>query len=543
MILSESILGTIYEQTDSAVIISDPHTFRIHAMNEAAKKLFANDPCEYADRLFRLTENELKWYHALPVKAGAFDFLPIELNPNESWILDSYCLPEDNSLYRVDTLNPVGLQNRIAYYCKLELSSNDQRWNNISTQDSERNIQQILKTALFVYGADRAYVVEVDPDIQCLADLYSCSRFGFHDEIAAVRSIGPEGIRSFLEAWEAGDAFIDDHYEKGTYAEWELYGQLYSTIDTWSYMVIPFQKQTGIRCFLCVDNVRQFFGNESILHYLSQLIANCMYAERLRASITSARSLYAGFSHIPESMIRIHLFGGLRVSTNAGEQQDSGAFSSQCGTFFVYLMSNRHRIVPARELAEVLWPDELIDNPYAMIKNVAFRTRKMFENICDKPMIVAGNGTYSINRELNLWIDTEQFEEQCKLAKNQNLSHNNRIKACEQAFSLYQGGMLPNFEAETWLMTRICYYQLLYTDMIRGYLVLLGETNDYIKMFNVAAKAMEQENLDSDIHLTLLECLLKNGKKELARNYYSKAKGQFMPQEDADFRTMWAKYG
>lgn len=544
MLFSDSILGEIYKQTNVPILVSKLDTFEVCTMNDSAEQKFGVPDKTYKSyQILKLNESLLEWYHKLPKQLNAYGFVPLrDPETGERCILDSYIVAENGQLYRVDVLEPEGNQDRMSYYCKLEICSDDQRWNAFSEKNAGENIQHILQAALFIYGADRVYIVEIDPDIQCLADLYTLARWGFDDDIASVRSIGKDGVETFLSAWNTGEAFSNSDYRKENYTEWKLYAQLYQKIDVWSYMVVPFRKSSGIRCFLCVDNVRRFFGNEGIMRYFCQLLTNCMYVNRLRTSMDSAQNLLSKLRHIPENQVRIELFGGLKVSTTISEFQDVSALSSQCGTFFVYLLSNRHRIVPARELAEILWPNELIDNPYAMIKNVAFRTRKVFETICTKPMIVAGSGTYSINRDLDIWLDIEEFEEQCRLAKRENLPEKDQLESCKRAFEIYQGGMLPNFEAETWLMTRICYYQLLYLDSVRIYLNLLNAHNDFLTMFQVAAKVMEQEKLDSDLHLVLLDALLRNGKKELARSYYSKIKTELLPEEDAQFRSYWAKY-
>lgn len=58
-------------------------------------------------------------------------------------------------------------------------------------------------------------------------------------------------------------------------------------------------------------------------------------------------------------------------------------------------------------------------------------------------------------------------------------------------------------------------------------------------MFRVVARANELEEIDSEIHMILLEALIENKKLNFARNYYNKVKKQLSGEED---RAFWDLY-
>lgn len=528
------------------VIISDAGTGEILEANTPARAMLGeNITGKKVPEIYALSPSDTQMYNSLNAVAFSFDFMPVKLHGDkDEFVFDStYLNVEDGGreLVRVDTLTPCGDDDLPSYYCKNEIASHMQRWEPAACTTEQAQVMAVLRAALFVYAADRAFVVEYDKNLECLEDVHSLFRTGYSDRIGRIRPIGRAGVEMFDEMWKAGRPVAQRNYIKSKESE-VLQSMLYEKLDSWPNMIVPFKKELGIRCFLCIDNVRRYWENASVLSNLTNLIANVMFSTRLAQSTNAARHLSAELTHMPEKAMRVYLFGGVRIETSLGMENDMNLLSSQCGTFFAYLLSNRQRLVPVRELADVLWPDEFIDDPYNMIKNVAFRTRKMFDNIVQERVIVAGNGTYKISGELEIWLDIEEFERQFKRASDTNRSDDARLEACKKAFELYRGAMLPNLDCERWLVNRICYYQLMYTQLVQIYTMLLEKKGDCITMFDVVAKATEIELMDSSVHITLIEALLKNNKTTLAKRYYGRIRDQLTAEENCRVSELWKTY-
>lgn len=191
------------------------------------------------------------------------------------------------------------------------------------------------------------------------------------------------------------------------------------------------------------------------------------------------------------------------------------------------------------EITEAIWPDQIIDNPYNQIKNVVFRARKALEGICDKNLIEASEGTYAINSNLQIWIDTEEFERMCKKASNKDLPLDQRMGLYQQAFQLYRGGMLPFIEPDLWLLTRINYYQILYTNMVNEYLELLAESNKYTEAFAVASTAIGIEPTNFEVYNILIRSLVRNNHFDLAKKYYQKISQHMGKSQKEQFQQFW----
>ncbi len=541
MKLENQVPVSLLSDIDAAVIVSSPENGTIYRMNERAEDIWGKLPETATVReIYGLKPVDYEWYESSKISPYTFEFRTVILRGLETEVVmdSSFCENRDGDLVRVDTLCPVGCQDYNLCHYKYEHVSVNQTWKYPDGGSKDDMINLIMKAALFIYAADRCFIFEVDPDINCVMDVYSQSRTGFDDLIAQERVTDTNGISNMLKAWENSRTIKQCSYSKQNQSE-ILRTQLYNTLDVWNYLIVPFPYRSGIRCFIGVDNYKRFDGCESVLRNLSILAAGEMLTQRLLGMTECARQLGSTLSHTPENQIYIHMLGGLTVSTSLGIQQDESFLSTLCGTFFIYLLSNRRRIVPVHELAEILWPDQLIDNPYNMIKNVAFRTKKMFEGICSLPIIVAGGGTYSINKELKIWVDTEEFEILCQKAANTGLPLEKRIEICRDAVELYKGSALPNFETELWLSAKINYYRVLYNELIRIYISLLKTKGDLNTILRIVALASEIEELDNSIHMLLLEALIEKKYYRYAKNHFDKIKKQLSQEEEKIFWKMW----
>lgn len=501
-------------------------------LNDTAKRLLAADVGGHL--LTALQKVSEKKIPEQLTKPDTYSFLPLLIG-GKRYVVDSFLSAGDDPAVRYVVILPEKAATLPYLYYKYDaclkyaFSAAGQK----SRLDA---ISSVLHAILFLYGADRAYIFEIDPDIECLADIYSCSRTDLSDEVAAVRSIGREGIDWFLSSWDSGEILFEENYSKEAYAGTELYEQLYLDKDNWNYIILPLDREFGIRCFLGIDNIRQNFYDTAILRQLTKTIAHQMYIDQLKIHVAASNNLAVSLRHMPENRLYVNLFGKFAISSRYGEQRDFSGASVQCSLFLVYLLVNRTRNITARELADILWPDELIDNPYNMIKNVAFRARKICDSFYDRPVIIAKNGSYTINPELEIVLDIEEFEKSCRKAKNTTLPPDTRKAACAKAFELYTSKLLSSYDAEPWFTTRSYYYSLMYNGMLKDYLALLMLEGDDLTVFDVISKASDIEMVDSEIYLQMIEMLVKNGKRGLAREYYLRIAKTLQAEDDRKAR-------
>lgn len=214
--------------------------------------------------------------------------------------------------------------------------------------------------------------------------------------------------------------------------------------------------------------------------------------------------------------VRVTMFGCFRLETCKGTLDGADMTSRQSCLLLLYLLCNRERVVPVNELAETLWPDQLLDNPYNMVKNVAFRLRRNFASICEKPLITPYHGTYILNPELRFVIDCDYFD---TLVRQYYRAENGDPDCLAAAIRLYRGGLLPAFDTELWLLPRAQFYKDAYRQAILDYAAILGREGNYPALFGLIRDGLAVYPREAGLHVAMIHALARDKGPAAARYY------------------------
>jgi len=400
----------------------------------------------------------------------------------------------------------------------------------------EENIRDCLTASLELYDADRAFILELDEELDACQYLYSKMREGYG---------GPDGDavdQMLFSSLFSGIIKKGEPFKFETEALKAAYPAEYDWLAARgieNVSAVPFTTRTELVAFFGVYNVRRFFDRTSFLSLSTKALSNEIRALRMRQLVSAAKH---NSPELSDDDVVVKLFGGFEITTNIGSIDFTDLSSVQCGRFLLYLLKNRNRTIPIREIAEILWPDQLIDNPYNMVKGVAFRVRKILENICPHKLVVAKSGTYALNDALTIILDVESFDKTCDRVRSSKLSSIERLQIYENALRIYKGDMLPNYESEIWLLGWVGYYQIKYLEILKEYLALLRETEQYAKIFEVVSNVLSVGYEDGEIYEVLIDALVKQNKFELARSYYTRVEKLLSPERRRHFIEFWNAY-
>ncbi len=226
-----------------------------------------------------------------------------------------------------------------------------------------------------------------------------------------------------------------------------------------------------------------------------------------------------------EYSLSISLFGEFSMSYSCGDTvyplTDKIIVSKKMCLFLQYLCANRARPVPQSEMIEILWDDEEISDPANALKVILFRVRKIFDEMGfpnAKKVIMSRSSTYYFNADIELNIDTEQFED---LFADGFSGKRPEIEAFKDAIDLYTGNFLPSCEGQSWATNLRVYYHSKYVKMCNKVASMLIDNGKYETAIDLCQKSLLIVPYEESLHAYLIIGLLKSGAEKSALEHYN----------------------
>lgn len=221
--------------------------------------------------------------------------------------------------------------------------------------------------------------------------------------------------------------------------------------------------------------------------------------------------------------IRIQMFGRFAMEGNGAMLDEDKIRSGMMTKLIAYLLCFRKKEISTQELIEALWDEEDSDNPAGALKNLVYRLRTMLKKSWgDYDFIVTGRGTYRVNPDIPLVLDTEEFERYYREAEHTE-DIDEKIRLYIKAATLYRGAFLPIIAGEYWAVSLSTYFHSMYLSAVKELARLLAETARYEEMSKVCGAALKMEPLEEDLYCLSIQALLGQNKLNLAKEQYRKA--------------------
>lgn len=386
-----------------------------------------------------------------------------------------------------------------------------------NVDDSDVIIRTTLQTAIEFYEADRAYVLELDRELNIASNTYEQCADGVTPVIEMLQQLPFEPFPRWGDAFSRGVPIIIDDMDKLKSEHPDEYIHMQKQ-EISSLLAVPFFRRP-ISGFLGVDNPRRYENDSSFLFILSYIVVLELSEIRRRAAIRIAQ--HQAVPSVPVTL-QINLLGCFEIISPNGSLRDED-FSNEAGyNLLTYLILNRKKSYSIRAIAEAIWDDSEISDPYTAVKNVVYKLRNTLDYIGLRDLVVAARGTFTLNPTYRICTDTERFEEICK--RIPNVTNPDMLNQLFESLTyLYKGSLLPKYDYYHWLMPRIVYYHNLYVQRMKDYLGFLYERQEYIAMQKLAAEVLSIDIYVADMHYYLVVSVLKGGNKKLAAMYYKQA--------------------
>ncbi|RIL07565.1 hypothetical protein DCC79_14700, partial [bacterium] len=202
-------------------------------------------------------------------------------------------------------------------------------------------------------------------------------------------------------------------------------------------------------------------------------------------------------------MLRIHLFGHLRLSGAAGPLP----FAPRAGgaELLAYLLLQGDRPVARDALAAALWAD--VDRPGALARlrrHLHEVERALPPAAPDRPWIVRAAGELWWNRDVDAWVDVWAFEAACRDPAR-----------LSEAADLYAGDLVPELYAD-WAFDARERLRDAYGACLRRLVDQRRASGDHAGAVEAARRALAHDPAAEDVGRALMALLYAQGDRGAA---------------------------
>lgn len=191
--------------------------------------------------------------------------------------------------------------------------------------------------------------------------------------------------------------------------------------------------------------------------------------------------------------IEIRLFDEFEITRDGIPILTNLSNTRKTKLFVAYLLVNRDRVIPHRELFELLWSGEDYANPGTALRTLLYRFRSLLEKEGARQLdnaVISRRGTYQWNKNLDVKIDVLDFEQLAKAGLNKTSSDEYRRECLKNAIDLYRGSLLPDFKSEPWMISKAAYYRDMYSQVVEEYIDILKKNGEYLEIVSVCENAL-----------------------------------------------------
>lgn len=226
--------------------------------------------------------------------------------------------------------------------------------------------------------------------------------------------------------------------------------------------------------------------------------------------------------------ICINTLGEFDIKSNGQSILQQSSRTYKLFKLFEYFLTFRNKKLLPETIIDNLLSDNESDDPKNTLRTQIFRLRKVIKSLLPEDedeskyfSINFTNGYYSLDIGENTSIDVDEFESLIKKAEVE-LDYNAEasVELYQKALKLYKGLYLSDNAYEVWLVPTRNYYHRLYLKTLYKLIDILKENNENDQIISLCEESLLVEPYEENIHINLMEAMLKQGQQKVALNHY-----------------------
>lgn len=224
-----------------------------------------------------------------------------------------------------------------------------------------------------------------------------------------------------------------------------------------------------------------------------------------------------------EASLLIYCLGPFRVYKN--EQLIEKWPGNKCRQVLKYLVVHQATATNQEVLMELFWPEMDAKGARRNLYQAIYNLRQALQDDgAGHSYVLTEENHYRLNPELDLWVDSEAFDQHVQKAQTLMAAKRQEeaMREFQQAESLYQGEFLAEDRYEDWPL-------VLRENLKNAYLDALDQLSQHFyasEQFSMSIyycrKILGEDNCREDVHRRVMLCYLSLGQPHLAlRQYHS----------------------
>jgi DNA-binding SARP family transcriptional activator len=223
--------------------------------------------------------------------------------------------------------------------------------------------------------------------------------------------------------------------------------------------------------------------------------------------------------------IQIYTFGKFQIHNTEYDEKHFHASSDKQCKLLEFMLLNSNRSISVETIIENVYPDNSYSNVKNTLQNNIYRLRKVLKEcrVFDMPKksILYDSGCYALKLDERFNVDFIKFENDIRRGCTCCSGREEGISYLENAFDIYKGEFMPNLEKEDWAIFKRNHFNRLYIKCIKELSNRYFDQERYDDAIRICENALNYEPYEEEIHIKLIEALVKKGDFRAAKKHYS----------------------
>ncbi len=220
------------------------------------------------------------------------------------------------------------------------------------------------------------------------------------------------------------------------------------------------------------------------------------------------------------SVLRVHLFGGVRVERDSLDGDLRLTRRVQALLAYLLLQPRPH---PREVLADLLWGEQDASRARSCLSTTLWRLRRALADggYAENLLVTTPAGEVGIDRERGVWLDVATFEAEARrvMVQPPRAVAAADVSALENAIHLYTGDLLEGFY-DDWALRERERVRSLYLSSLHYLLRYYQYRGDYARALTCGASILDLDPLREDIHRAVIRLHLAAGQRTLGLRQY-----------------------